>query len=169
MAECPNLIVTFGPKEEPPELGTPEAALRSCINLISRATGQPEALLAFWLDLYYQVRRQAEAPAPGERIATPGCGLARNDSPEPPAPPPPTEKPSKPAKGAGAAAAKFKLETVQRLRAARSDGLSTPQIVKLAEGNITEDQVRDILDAKPVPVAVYRILAAALDRRDINE
>ena len=72
-----------------PELGTPEAALRSCVNLISRVTGQPEELLAYWLDLYYQVRRQAEAPAPGERIATPGCGLARNDSPEPPAPPPP--------------------------------------------------------------------------------
>ena len=188
MAECPNLIVTFGPKEEPPELGTPEAALRSCINLISRATGQPEDLLAFWLDLYYQVRRGAEAPplflqkamniamdraaaATREQVAKAFGEPTQEEPPEePPAPPPPKEKPAKPAKDAGAAAAaKFKRETLQRLQAARKNGLSTPQIVKLAENNVTEDQIREILDAKPVPVAVYRILAAALDRRELNE
>lgn len=171
-----------------PELGTPEAALRSVVNLIARATGQKEGLLEYWLDLYYQVRRKLDTPplflqkamntAMDHAAAVAHEQMAKifDDPPkekppaDPPAPPPPMEKPSKPAKDAGAAAAaKFKRETLKRLQDARSKGLSTPTIVKMAEYNITEDQVRDILDAKPVPVNVYRVLAAALDRRDLNE
>ena len=154
-----------------PELGTPVAALRSVVNLISRAVGQPEEILAYWLDLYYQVRQILEmenaaswtppAEKPAEFTPPEPSGITEQFKPF---------EPSKPEKATGAAAAaKFKRETLQRLQAARKDGLSTPQIVKLAENNITEDQVREILDAKPVPVAVYRILAAALDRRELNE
>ena len=173
-----------------PELGTREAALRSVVNLISRATGQPEELLAYWLDLYYQVRsRRDQEPAPYlkpalDAAAAQAAAIVKKElaaesfeaqpaeaaPPEPSAPPPPEGKPSKPAKEAGAAAAaKFTRTTLIRLQAARKEGLPTPQIVQLAEGNITEDQVRDILAAKPVPVAVYRVLAAALDRRERHE
>ena len=39
-----------------PELGSTEAAVSSVVNLISVATGKDQDLLAYWLDLYYQVR-----------------------------------------------------------------------------------------------------------------
>lgn len=43
-------------KTAPLELGTPEAAVRSCVSLMASVMGQREELLAYWLDLYYQVR-----------------------------------------------------------------------------------------------------------------
>jgi len=43
-----------------PAIGTPAAALESCVTLISAVTGQPETLMGYYLDLYYQVRSQAE-------------------------------------------------------------------------------------------------------------
>lgn len=42
------------------QLGTTEAAVRSCVSIIASVTGQREELLAYWLDLYYQVRRSYE-------------------------------------------------------------------------------------------------------------
>ena len=49
-----------------PELGTTEAAVRSCVNLIALATHTDEEHLAYWLDLYYQTRvaheRRASTP-----------------------------------------------------------------------------------------------------------
>ena len=49
-----------------PELGTTEAAVRACVNLISMATHTDEELLAYWLDCYYQLRvaheRRASTP-----------------------------------------------------------------------------------------------------------
>ena len=43
-----------------PELGTTEAAVRSCVSLMAAVVGQNEDLLAYWLDLYYFVRRAYE-------------------------------------------------------------------------------------------------------------
>jgi hypothetical protein len=42
------------------ELGTPETAVKSCVNLLSRLFEQPEDYVACYLDLYYQVRRRWE-------------------------------------------------------------------------------------------------------------
>lgn len=52
-----------------PAIGTPEAAVRSCINLIATATDLREEQLAYWLDMYYQLRRvyEAEAAAPADQ------------------------------------------------------------------------------------------------------
>ncbi len=41
-------------------LGTTEAAVRSCVSVIAAVTAQREEVLAYWLDLYYQVRRAYE-------------------------------------------------------------------------------------------------------------
>ena len=41
-------------------LGTTEAAVRSCVSVIAAVTAQREEILAYWLDLYYQVRRAYE-------------------------------------------------------------------------------------------------------------
>lgn len=38
------------------KLGSAEAAVRSCVSLIAAVSGQREAVTAYWLDLYYQVR-----------------------------------------------------------------------------------------------------------------
>ena len=39
-----------------PELGTKEAAFKSCVALIARMCGQSVDIVQYWLDLYYQVR-----------------------------------------------------------------------------------------------------------------
>lgn len=39
-----------------PEIGTAAAAVQTCVNLIAGMAGQPEKYVAYWLDLYYQVR-----------------------------------------------------------------------------------------------------------------
>lgn len=46
---------------ELPKLGTTEAAVRSCVSVIAAVTAQREDVLAYWLDLYYQVRCAYEA------------------------------------------------------------------------------------------------------------
>ena len=45
---------------ERPELGTTEAAVRSCVNLIALATHTDEKHLAYWLDCYFQLRKAHE-------------------------------------------------------------------------------------------------------------
>lgn len=42
--------------EDLPELGSRQAAVESCVSLIAGMCGQPEAIIHYWLDLYYQVR-----------------------------------------------------------------------------------------------------------------
>ena len=37
--------------ETAPRLGTPEAAVRSCVGVIAAVTEQREEILAYWLDL----------------------------------------------------------------------------------------------------------------------
>lgn len=39
-----------------PEIGSAEAAVRSCVSLIAGISGQPERQVAYWCDLYYQCR-----------------------------------------------------------------------------------------------------------------
>ena len=62
-----------------------------------------------------------------------------------------------------AAAAEEKRRIRNRLMESRNS-IAVPDIVKIANGNILEEQIRDISECKPVPVAVYRILDAALDK-----
>ena len=43
--------------ETRPAIGTAEAAVQSCVRLIASVSGQPEALVAYWLDLSYCARK----------------------------------------------------------------------------------------------------------------
>ena len=70
--------------DESLELGSPEAAVRSCVSLIAAATGQSENYLAYWLDLYYQVRDAYEAAKAEARLAA--SGLLADRAPAYPAP-----------------------------------------------------------------------------------
>lgn len=47
-------------RSETPAIGTTEAAVRSCVSLMAAVFGQREELIAYWLDLYYQVRSAYE-------------------------------------------------------------------------------------------------------------
>lgn len=49
-------------------IGTREAAVLSCVNVIAAVTAQREELLAYWLDLYYQVRLAYEREIHPERF-----------------------------------------------------------------------------------------------------
>ena len=50
-------------------IGTREAAVLSCVNVIAAVTAQREELLAYWLDLYYQVRLAYEREVHPEQFA----------------------------------------------------------------------------------------------------
>lgn len=90
-----------------PDLGTPEAAVQTCVNLISRATEQPEDRLAYWLDLYYQVRSAYEDEEKRQRQLRrfqDYFGIPRQDEPKADAPElsaQPTDAPAPPAEPEG--------------------------------------------------------------------
>ncbi len=53
-------MITIDEQKQAPEIGTPEAAVQSCVNLLAKVTNIPESKLAYYLDMYYQLREQAE-------------------------------------------------------------------------------------------------------------
>ena len=67
-------------------------------------------------------------------------------------------------RGNASDAARYKREILARLLRMRKDGLTIAKIVNVANGSIKEETVLDILAAKRVPIAVYRLLAAVLDQ-----
>ena len=48
-------------ENERPVLGTTEAAVLTCVELIARSAQMSEEHMAYWLDLYYQIRSRHEA------------------------------------------------------------------------------------------------------------
>lgn len=234
------------------ELGTPEAAVRSCVELLSMLFEQPVDKTAYYLDLYFQVRRVYEEQRQRNEAAARFLEqFTRPEEPEPNVYPEPrrtmnevrtpeaeerpgddgpakasafTETPSvtsvrtgdsSPSGGAkkeappggektekargektekaleekfrevlnsvnaglrgddrgsksygnhnAANAAAEKRRIRERLMQMREAGLSTPEILKSGRGSITEDQIRAIIEAKPVPIAVYRALDSVLE------
>jgi hypothetical protein len=205
------------------ELGTPEAAVRSCVELLSMLFEQPVDKTAYYLDLYYQVRRVYEEQRRRNEAAARFLEqFTRPEEPEPNVYPEPRrtmnnpEVPESPAEdtpsqsaaptappGGGARetperrreekflevlesvnagapfcdgrgsrsygnhnaanAAADKRRIRERLMQMREAGLSTPQILKAGNGCITEEQVRAIIAARPVPVAVFRVLDGVLE------
>ena len=67
-------------------------------------------------------------------------------------------------RGKAAEAAEYKRGVRERFLQLRAGGLTLSQVKKAVEGNISEDQILAILEGRRVPVAAYRVLAAALDR-----
>ncbi len=135
-----------------PELGTREAAVQTCVNLISRATGKPEDVLAYWLDLYYQIRITYEAER--ARAFTLGDVFEEAESAS-------DETPLTRTTNEIAAEKRLVLD---RLTEARANGVTVPQIVQAGRGKIAEDQVRGILEHKKFGINVYRTLNNALDK-----
>ena len=61
-------VLTIDEQKQAPEIGTPEAAVQSCVNLLAVVTGIPEAKLAYYLDMYYQLRDAYEAAYAEEQL-----------------------------------------------------------------------------------------------------
>lgn len=199
-------------RRKQPELGTKEAAFKTCVDMIARMCGKPVDIVQYWLDLYFQTRlayaveeeqrrhkaelikripelfgapedkiREAEKEAPMRETGAddPDAGTEAEEMTvaEGSVMPPPTDQPSEltgfepvtvnkggAPRGNASDAAKFKRETLARLLRMRKDGLTIAKIVNVANGSIKEETVLDILGAKRVPIAVYRLLAAVLDQ-----
>ncbi len=58
-----------------PEVGTSEAAVSTCVSLIAGMCEQPEAIMEYWLDLYYFVRAAHER----EKLGTSPDIIRRED------------------------------------------------------------------------------------------
>lgn len=178
-----------------PKLGTPEAAVQAAVNLLAKVSGINETKLAYYLDMYYQLRDAYEAAKAAEQLdaqrvddaphfalyRSPAClpadgtgedtngqdGTGAGTGGGEPLPPPDAFRGFEPveikAGGPAAQAAAEKRRIKERLDTLRAAGVSVKRITKAANGNITEDQIREIIDCKRMPIAVYRVLDAALD------
>lgn len=178
---------------ELPKLGTTEAAVRSCVSVIAAVTAQREDVLAYWLDLYYQVRcayeaeRRHEDPAVHNLIRiedlypllqemfTRELKSALDGKSVVPLAGIPAEQPDKPAEPEQTVAeimgpktgvkgwAAKKNAIRDRLTQARAEGVTIPQIVQASEGAITDSEIFKILNTQKVPFDIYRSLGAALE------
>ena len=194
-------------------LGTPEAAVRSCVNLFSRLFEVPENYVACYLDMYYQLRLRSEQgdnarsaagtqnPQPPYRTKRTMNDLTPEIEGKDKASPPDDGEAGKEAPPGGtkterrreekflevlasvnagapccdgrgsksygnhnaANAATDKRRIRERLMQMREAGLSTPAIIKAANGNLTHDEIHAIIEAQPVPIAVYRVLDGVLE------
>lgn len=168
--------------ETRPAIGTAEAAVQSCVRLISSVAGQPEALVAYWLDLYYQVRcvyERENAPEPDPQVITRADlypvmrelmqdalrsavrseakdRMKKREKPEEKDDEPETEPRPR------AWAAK-KAEIRGRLIAARDHGVTAAQLVTASEQKISDAEIYAILNAAKADMDTYRRLEAALE------
>ena len=171
--------------ETRPAIGTAEAAVQSCVRLIASVAGQPEALVAYWLDLYYQVRcvyERENAPEPDPQVITradlyPVMRELMQDALKSAVRSEPRDrlkKREKPAEEDGepeteprprAWAAK-KAAIRDRLIAARDQGVTAAQLVTASEQleqKISDGEIYAILNAAKADMETYRRLEAALE------
>lgn len=170
------------PNDTRPAIGTAEAAVQSCVRLIASVAGQPEALVAYWLDLYWQVRNVYErenAPEPDPQVITRADlypvmrelmqdalrsavrseakdRLKKREKPAEEAEEPETE-----ARPRAWAAKKAAIR--DRLIAARDQGVTAAQLVTASEQKISDGEIYAILNAAKADMDTYRRLEAALE------
>lgn len=172
-------------------IGTREAAVLSCVNVIAAVTAQREELLAYWLDLYYQVRLAYEreihperfnaAPAPVLPVMRPEDVYSavrqiwenRIERRE-------TEVPTiQSAQGADSSPSQgspeeepvkkpgswtlFKRRQVERLAAARARGVSYAQLIEVSRGRLTEATISAALNSGKLSRGEWQDITAALD------
>lgn len=170
--------------EASPGIGTPESALRSCVTLIASVTGQPEALTEQYLDLYYQVRRAADAgvtPSTAEAVSEAGNVAPRVSilpetrqaagggkgkkvdfdevlaSASAGAKMPPEKKRSEPW-------GSVKREIRERFLDLRSKGMTIAQTVNLSGKKLTDGDVMNIMNGGKAEMKVYNALEDAMNK-----
>ena len=170
--------------EKGPEIGSAEAAVRSCVSLMAAVTGQREEILAYWLDLYWQVRsayeretapeedptvlRKADLyPVIREMMQDAIRSVVRSEAKErleKREKPKQSEEDPAPADGAPKLShwAKTKQDVLARLTEARKQGATFAQIIEAADGSVTERELVRVLNAERVPFETYKRIEAAL-------
>jgi len=155
-------------------LGTPEAAVRSCVSVIAAVTEQREEILAYWLDLYYQVRRSyeiAQGTDEDPRLIRredvyPIMRDLMRDALKSSA----REEAERRVKAAAAEKEKkrrqtpFKRQVAEELEQARAAGYTIPQIVEAGGGKVAEGDVLAMLEKKTLGPAVYVAVHDALNK-----
>lgn len=183
--------------------------MQAAVNLLAKVTGINETKLAYYLDMYYQLRDAYEAAKAEERLEAQqaedallqafcqppnipgfsahdertGAPTAVDEEPEDTLSPaedgqeaegeqdaPETEDklpgfvPAEVKTGSPSAqAAAEKRRIKERLDGLRAAGVSVKRLVKAANGNITEEQIREILNCHKMPIAVYRVLDGVME------
>ena len=152
-----------------PTIGSPEAAVRSCVALIASVTGQPEELTERYLDLYYQTRRAAELEAERENFlrswnADGTLTVLAEDGPPRASAPTEKTKPEKPEKPKNAPYGKIKAEIRDRFVALRAQGMTIAQTVNLSGNKVTENQILNIMNGSKVGMDAYNALEDAMNK-----
>lgn len=157
-------------ENERPAIGSSEAAVLTVVELIARAAQMSEQHLAYWLDLYYQVRSRHEAEK-GALLEVTADGPA---TPEPAAGSKKKQRltgadlraiqKKSTSDGGGYQWREYKRSVLQRLSEARAQGVTSAAIAAASAGKLTENTVMDVLEAVFRPIEDYRALESALDR-----
>ena len=152
-------------------LGSAEAAVRSCVNMLAALTSQREEHLAYWLDLYYQVRRAYEIESGGEpdpqlirkadlrtllqdAVRDAMRGTAKQEAK--------ARMEKKQETEVKRRATPYKRQVADRLAEARKGGATIAGISKASGGAVTEGQILSILEGQQLATGVYQTLDAAL-------
>ena len=176
-----------------PRLGTPEAAVQAAVNLIAKATGCAEGKLAYYLDMYYQLRvayedAKAEGlPQSAAPTASLECRAARQNVPSEKEPDGEDTEAAeelrakrlraleaarkaaatvdrKGEKNPMAMAAAEKRRIRERFMEARQKGdAPTAELLKACP-TLTEGDVWRIVNGHNVGIEIYRLLESALDQ-----
>lgn len=152
------------------QLEDAKSALSSCVSILAAVTGQPDAVLGKWLDLYYQIRRAYEIERGAEQDPRLLCKddlypvlreLLREALGEKPhrMPPPETVQPQAKTLGPWV---KYKQRITDALREARARGVTMARIAEASGGVLTEHRVMDALNAAKLGQEEWRALDAAL-------
>lgn len=168
--------------ETRPAIGTTEAAVQSCVSLIAAVFGQREELIAYWLDLYYQVRcayERENAPEPDPQVITRADlypvmrelmqdalkstvhSEAKDRMKKREKPAEEDKEPETEARPRAWAAKKAAIR--DRLIAARDQGVTAAQLVTASEQRISDADIYAILNAAKADMDTYRRLEAALE------
>lgn len=150
---------------DPLPIGTAEAAVRSCVNVIAAVTAQREDQLAYWLDLYYRVRRAYEI----EQNNEPDPKLCRVEDLYPVVRDMIRESLKTAAKEKAPrkekeTPAQLKQRILARLDVVRLAGVSVPEIAAASGGKLSEAAVMDFLERRPVAIESYKALSDALEK-----
>lgn len=153
-------------------LGTPEAAVRSCVSVIAAVTEQREEILAYWLDLYYQVRRSYEIAQGTEEdprlIRREDIYPVMRDLMRDALKSSAREEAESRVKAAAAEKKRrqtpFKRQVAEELEQARAAGYTIPQIVEAGGGKVAEGDVLAMLEKKTLGPQVYVDLHDALNK-----
>lgn len=134
------------------EIRMTDEDLKTCVRMIAVLSGLGLEKTIQYLELYYHVRRAYEL--------TTGDWETEQEEPKTEQEEPKAEQKEL---SPSAKAAKFKQETRERMQEIRSQrDISIKALADLS--GVSDNQILMIMESKPVPVAVYRQIAEALDK-----